>query len=83
MKEKLFKALSAMITGIFMFSTTGLAAQPASPNLVFACAADNDLYQAISAGNATFPRHETAAFAVQSAPNDAGVLILADGGRRQ
>ena len=49
------------------------------PDLVFACAASNDLYRILSRGGSPLPRHEGAAAAVAAARPGAGVLILADG----
>jgi hypothetical protein len=78
-KGKFFYVLAALIAGVLIFSALRLVAQPASPQLIFSCAADNDLYQAISARGASYPRHTSSTRAVQAAPNGAGVLILADG----
>jgi hypothetical protein len=47
--------------------------------LVFACAADNDLYRVMTAAGGAYPRYANAVEAVQGASNGAGVLILADG----
>ena len=44
--------------------------------LTFSCSAKNDLYLAISGSR--FPRFETALAAIQKAPTNSGVLILAD-----
>ncbi len=63
-------------------ATTARAADK-RPNLVFSCAADNDLYRVMTAGEVEYPRHENAADAVQAATQGAGVLILADGYPRQ
>ena len=46
--------------------------------LVFACRADNDLYQAVSADGEAYPRFDTPAQAIEEAPDSCGVLILAD-----
>ena len=56
----------------------GSAAEPASLNLVFACAPDNDLYQVMNARGVSYPRHVSALKAVRAASEGAGVLILAD-----
>ena len=53
-------------------------AASSKPDLVFACSADNDLYQVVTTATA-FPRFATAAEAVEVAHRGAGVLILADG----
>jgi len=47
-------------------------------NLVFCCAADNDLYRVLTAA-AEYSRHESAIDAAEAASQGAGVLILADG----
>jgi len=47
--------------------------------LVFACAADNDLYRVMTAAGGLYPRYASAAEAVRQAPAGAGLLILADG----
>lgn len=51
----------------------------ASAFLVFRCAAGNDLYRAVTAGGATYPRYASAEEAIAKARRGAGVLILADG----
>ena len=48
-------------------------------NLVFCCAADNDLYRVMTTGTREYSRVESAAKAVQRAASGSGVLILADG----
>ena len=57
------------------------AADPGGPgqNLVFCCAADNDLYRVLTAAGVACSRHDRPADAVRAAPEGAGVLILADG----
>ena len=62
-----------------MSAVITMAAELNPVNLVFTCSADNDLFRAISVGDATFPRYESATQSVDAAPNGAGVLILADG----
>jgi hypothetical protein len=67
---------------IALFGWFGLPSQACaveSPRLCFACRADNDLYQALSAGKNAYPRFASAAEAVQKAPRGTGVLLLADG----
>jgi hypothetical protein len=51
---------------------------PRSP-LVFCCAADNDLYRVLTSSGRDYPRHDTPREAVRGAPENVGVLILADG----
>lgn len=46
--------------------------------LVFACRADNDLYQTVSADGKPYPRFDTPAQAIEKAPDRSGVLVLAD-----
>jgi hypothetical protein len=46
---------------------------------VFACAPDNDLFRAVTAGGIACPRFATAAEAVEAAAEGAAVLVLADG----
>ena len=46
--------------------------------LVFACRADNDLYQTVSANGEAYPRFDSPAQAIEEAPDSCGVLILAD-----
>lgn len=46
--------------------------------LVFACRADNDLYQTVSADGEAYPRFDTPTQAIDEAPDNCGVLILAD-----
>lgn len=70
--------LLSMCSGVF-HSSSGYAADNASLNLVFACAADNDLYRVMTANKFVCPRHASALQAVESATEGAGVLILADG----
>lgn len=55
------------------------AHNPAGPlKLVFACRAENDLYQVLTATGQTYPRFDSAAQAIAEAPAGCGVLILAD-----
>ncbi len=46
-------------------------------NLVFSCEAENDLYRILSAGGTQPARYESALEAIRSAPEGAGVLLLA------
>lgn len=55
---------------------TAIAA--AASDLTFCCAPDNDLYRVMTADGAVYPRCDTPAEAVRTAPNGGGVLILAD-----
>ncbi|MGB0578645.1 MAG: hypothetical protein ACPGVU_02985 [Limisphaerales bacterium] len=69
-----------ILAGHLLFAvSTNATNSRLSKNLVFACSADNDLYRAIPAGDTSFPRHETAAEAIEAAPDGGGVLVLADG----
>ncbi|MBU4273305.1 MAG: hypothetical protein KKA28_15710, partial [Planctomycetes bacterium] len=54
---------------------TAIAA--AASDLTFCCAPDNDLYRVMTADGAVYPRCDTPAEAVRTAPNGGGVLILA------
>jgi len=56
--------------GVFLSDAT-FAAEPAPLNLVFACAADNDLYRVMTAEGTAYPRHASASQAVQAAPDGA------------
>jgi hypothetical protein len=47
--------------------------------LTFACAADNDLYRVVTAGEKGCARYDDPAAAVHAAPQATGVLLLADG----
>ena len=49
------------------------------PRITFSCAADNDLYRAMTTGDASYKRYDSAAEAVKQAPRGSGVLILANG----
>jgi len=62
-------------------ASSAAAAQETKPrlNLVFCCAADNDLYRVMSAGGASYARVESPAEAISKAAPGAGILILADG----
>ncbi|MBN1437053.1 MAG: discoidin domain-containing protein [Sedimentisphaerales bacterium] len=51
----------------------------ADESLVLCCRADNDLNVVLKTNGFTFARYESAAEAVDSAADNAGVLILADG----
>ncbi len=58
---------------------TLLGAESAGPGLVFACAADNDLYAVLAANGVVCPRYDSPAAALAAADAGAGVLLLADG----
>jgi hypothetical protein len=61
-------------------SPAGAEAKAAGPGLLFCCRPDNDLYAAYRrAAGAAPPRFDTPEKAVASAPEGAGVLLLADG----
>jgi hypothetical protein len=47
--------------------------------LVFACDDGNDVYRSLRTQGTVYPRFSSAAGAVAAAPQDAGVLVLADG----
>ena len=64
---------------ILLLCCPAVSAEPAPLNLVFACAADNDLYRVMTAEGTAYPRLASASQAVQAAPEGAGVLILANG----
>lgn len=51
----------------------------ASALLTFACAKDNDVYAAVTAGGTQAQRFDTPADAIAQAPAGTGVLLLADG----
>ncbi len=58
----------------------GFAAPPGQPSpLVFSCAADNDLFQALTRGGAKPARCDSAEQAIERAEPHSGVLVLADG----
>jgi hypothetical protein len=69
--------LSGVIFGLWLASSSR-SAEP-EHKLVFACAAENDLYQVLTAKDAAYPRYATAAEAIRAAAEGSGVLILADG----
>ena len=56
-----------------------VTAVAATPNLVFSCRPDNDLYRVLTIGGANYPRYDNPMAAVKSAAPGAGVLVLADG----
>lgn len=83
-------AVASTIAGAYGQSSPTLAPGPVATetedgtrrdrlNLVFCCTAENDLYRVITAGGKSFPRHGSAAEAIHSAAEGAGVLVLADG----
>jgi hypothetical protein len=75
---RLHAALAAtLVWAAVAAASIATAADPAP--LVFACAADNDLYRAVTAGGAKPARFDAAAEAVKVAAEGSGVLILADG----
>jgi len=70
------------IVALVFFSAprhAALGAEDGRRHLVFACCPKNDLYRAMDRTGSSYPRHGSAAEAIQSAPEGAGVLILADG----
>ncbi len=52
--------------------------EPARMRLVFSCQPDNDLYDLLSSRGGTWMRFDTPIEALRYAPNESGVLILAD-----
>lgn len=66
------------VIALLIAPVSALAADP-SPTLVFSCAANNDLYVAVSAAGKSYARVDAPRAAVETAPEGAGVLILADG----
>ncbi|OHB76185.1 MAG: hypothetical protein A2W31_05760 [Planctomycetes bacterium RBG_16_64_10] len=68
----------ALVAAAALASTTARAADH-HWNLVLCCAADNDLYQVLTAGGNNVPRYDSANAALEAAATGAGVLILADG----
>lgn len=65
--------LIVTIVCIFCAMSAGAA------DLVFSCAADNDLYRVMTTDGTAYPRYDSAVEAVEQAPEGAGILILADG----
>lgn len=78
---KTSRALCIAAATTLLAVAVAAAAQPpaAAARLVFACAADNDLYVAMAAAGAKPPRFDAAAEAVAAAAEGSGVLLLADG----
>lgn len=70
------KLMSCMLVAAAL--APGLRAGPARP-LIFACAADNDLFRAVCANGIDAKRFETPQAAVDAAAGGDGVLLLADG----
>ncbi len=64
---------------IVMIVCVVCAVPAGAADLVFGCAADNDLYRVMTADGTAYPRYDSAAEAVEQAPACAGVLILAAG----
>lgn len=76
------KCMRLSIAGMILLSLAGLCEErsaAAEPAFYLSCRADNDLFQALTAGGAKCSRHDSPAEAVKAAPAGAGVLILADG----
>lgn len=71
--------IASMVVITACFLTPTLAAEGDALELVFSCAADNDLYRVLAESNRAYPRFDTPAEAVAGAAPGAGVLILADG----
>jgi hypothetical protein len=74
------KVFGALICSMgLLLCLTAQAPLAAEMPLVFSCSPENDLYRAMSAGGAHYPRYNNALEAVDKAPPGSGVLILADG----
>ena len=74
------KVFGALICSMgLLFCLTAQALFAAELPLVFSCSPENDLYRAMSARGAHYPRYNNALEAVDKAPPGSGVLILADG----
>ena len=71
--------VACALTACALLVAPGAAHAADRLNLVFACGTENDLYRVMNAGGAAYPRCDTAAEAVRTAPAGAGVLVLADG----
>jgi hypothetical protein len=56
----------------------GRCAAASASDLVFSCAAENNLYRVMTADGTSYPRCTGPTEAIRAAPNGAGVLILAD-----
>lgn len=67
------------VVSVLSPAVRGQAPGDAHLKLVFCCAADNDLYQVMTADRTRFPRYSSAKEAVDAAREGGGVLILADG----
>jgi hypothetical protein len=68
--------LSVINAGVLWSQTT---VSTDSLNLLFCCAADNDLYRVMTAGGQSYPRVESPQEAIAKAESGWGVLLLADG----
>jgi len=68
----------AVAVAVFWVTST-VGADEERSNLVFSCAAGNDLYRVMTAAGTTFARYGSAREAIGAAPEGAGVLVLADG----
>lgn len=76
-----FRTISPGMFAVLVVLAAQSAHAEAAPkaDLVFACAADNDLHRVMTSGGENYPRFATPAEAVRAAPAGAGVLVLADG----
>ena len=80
-RATLLAALCTLPVAMAAGAPSAAAAEAQKPrlNLVFCCAADNDLYRVMNAGGASYARVESAGEAVMKAAPGSGILILADG----
>ena len=68
--------IGLLVCAVLSGQMRGAATTPLK--LVFACRADNDLYQILTAQGEPHPRFDSAAQAIAEAPAGCGVLLLAD-----
>ncbi|HPC16607.1 MAG TPA: discoidin domain-containing protein [Candidatus Hydrogenedentes bacterium] len=72
-------AVMCSLVLVLCLASAGIHAQePARMRLVFACQPDNDLYDLLSSRGGTWMRFDTPLEALRYAPNESGVLVLAD-----
>ncbi|MHC4181235.1 MAG: hypothetical protein ACYSWU_27370, partial [Planctomycetota bacterium] len=72
----LLAAVSAVATAA---ASEAQAGDGGRADLVFCCAAENDLYRVMTGDGTRFPRYSSAKEAVDAAEEGAGLLVLADG----
>jgi hypothetical protein len=73
----LLKSLLLLSAALLSSASPAFADKPSIAPLIFCCSPQNDLYLALA--KAHYPRFETPLAAIQSAPPDTAVLLLADG----